>query len=385
MNSAQRLRATYEFEPVDHLFRRDMYFWEDAIARWQREGMPADADQDALFGFDPPGSVDIGMLGWCEPAFAPPMEEKLIEETDEYQIVRDNAGRTVKFFRGRRDGFMPTYLKHAVENERDWHENIFPLLSPSTPARWEDYSETITGYDHHTALQSQSFANKIAQLKTADAEGMMITLNCIGGYMYLRSLVGPEEICLMFLDNPSLIHKMMQAWLDLADAVSARVQQHVEIDEAFLSEDICYNHGLLISPDMVREFLFPEYRQLLANIRSRQKHKRLFLQIDTDGNCAAAIELYLEIGMDVMEPFEIAAGNDIIAIGEKYPNLGIRGGIDKRVLAIGPEAIDAYLQRVIPYMVKRGGFIPTCDHGVPHDVSYADYLHYRRTLMELDH
>jgi len=186
------------------------------------------------------------------------------------------------------------------------------------------------------------------------------------------------------MDNPALIHKMMQQWLELADAVTTRVQQHVEIDELFLAEDISYNHGLLISPDMIREFLFPYYSQLIANIRSRQKNKRLFIQIDTDGFLGDTIDLYLEIGMDVMSPFEIAAGNDVVQIAKKYPNLVMCGGIDKRVLADGKEAIDDYLGRVIPLMVKRGGYIPTCDHGVPDNVSYENYMYYRKRMMQLD-
>ena len=48
------------------------------------------------------------------------------------------------------------------------------------------------------------------------------------------------------------------------------------------------------------------------------------------------------------------------------------GGIDKRVLAAGKDAIDDYLERIIPAMVERGGYIPTCDHGVPDDVSLRE-------------
>ncbi|MFA7232862.1 MAG: hypothetical protein WC076_01995 [Terrimicrobiaceae bacterium] len=32
---------------------------------------------------------------------------------------------------------------------------------------------------------------------------------------------------------------------------------------------------------------------------------------------------------------------------------------------------------------ERGGYIPTCDHGVPADVTLANYLHYRRRCVEL--
>jgi uroporphyrinogen decarboxylase len=189
----------------------------------------------------------------------------------------------------------------------------------------------------------------------------------------------------MVVDNPGLVHKMMQAWLELAEVVVSRVQSRVELDQFFIGEDICYNHGLLISPDMVRQFLFPYYRQLLTNIRSRQHNKRLFFHLDTDGNVAEAIDLYREIGMDVMSPFEVAAGNDVLAIARDYPELVMLGGIDKRVLAEGREAIDRYLDALIPPMVERGGYVPMCDHGVPDNVSYDSYMHYRERMMELDH
>jgi len=189
----------------------------------------------------------------------------------------------------------------------------------------------------------------------------------------------------MLIDNPALVHAMMRAWLELADAVAARAQSVAEIDSVFLAEDICYNHGLLISPDMVREFLFPYYQQLLANVRGRQKAKRVCFQIDTDGNYREMIDLYRSIGMDALTPFEVAAGNDVVAVAGKYPDLVMLGGIDKRVLAAGPEAIDDYLKRLLPFMVRRGGYIPTCDHGVPNNVSFASYMHYRKRMLEWDH
>ena len=47
--------------------------------------------------------------------------------------------------------------------------------------------------------------------------------------------------------------------------------------------------------------------------------------------------------------------------------------------------IDREVERVIPTMRARGGYIPTCDHGVPDNVTYESYRHYRRRLCELDH
>ena len=366
MNAPQRTRATYAFQPVDRLVRREFYIWPEAIQRWKTEGMAHDADPGELFGWDPPAEVGVGNLGWTAPPLVPAFDSEVIESADDYEIVRDDAGRLVKCFQGKRHGFMPTYLKHAVTGDDDWQRDVAPRLAVDTPGRMQAVDETV------------------AQRAEDVAAGRVLLLNGIGGYMYLRSLVGPEEICYLFLDNPDLVHRMMQAWLELFDAVAARAQRTLAIDGVFLAEDIAYNHGLLISPEMVREFLFPYYRQLLDNVRRRQQPD-VMLMVDTDGNCDEAIPLHREIGLHVMCPFEVAAGNDVVAQGRQYPDLVLTGGIDKRVLAAGPDAIDRHLEAIVPAMVRRGGYIPTCDHGVPDDVSFANYMHYRKRMMEIDH
>ena len=213
---------------------------------------------------------------------------------------------------------------------------------------------------------------------------MFVVQNLVGGYMYLRSLMGPEELLYLFYDDPELIHACMRQWFTLADSIIARHQQQLSIDELFIDEDICYNHGPLISPDMIREFLLPYYQQLLTNMRRRRldPNRPIGFQVDTDGLCDPVIDLYRSLGMTQMSPFEVAAGCDVIRTGQQYPDLKISGGVDKRVLAQGPRAIDEMVDRIFPVMQKRGGFLPTCDHGVPEEVSLQNYLYYRKRCLE---
>jgi hypothetical protein len=226
---------------------------------------------------------------------------------------------------------------------------------------------------------------RMARAKAAAAQGLMIVQNVIGAYMYLRSLVGPEELLYLVHDDPELLHEAMRTWFTLANAVITRHQQHVTIDEIFFGEDICFNHGPLISPAMMREFILPYYAELIARLRTRQLDptRHLYIQIDTDGYADPVIPVYQEIGMDVMSPFEVASGCDVVAAGRQYPKLVISGGVDKRELAKGRAAIYAMVERIFPVMRERGGFCPTCDHGVPPEVSLDDYRHYRKRCLEL--
>ena len=135
---------------------------------------------------------------------------------------------------------------------------------------------------------------------------------------------------------------------------------------------------------MIHEFLFPYYQQLISNAKSRQldKNRTLHIQIDTDGNAIHVIDFYKEIGMDYMSPFEVASGSDVVAIAKKYPDLLMRGSIDKRILAKGKDDIDKEIERIMPFMKKRGGYIPTCYHGVPEEVSFENYMHFRKRMLE---
>jgi len=365
---ARKLRDTYERVPGAPLYQREFGYMEGTLDRWRAEGLASDADLAEVFGFDPPGKHDLRELGWCEAGFCPPFEEEVIEDRGQHEVYRDFAGRHVLAFRGRRNGFMPEYVDHPVKDMKTWEENCKWRMDPSTPQRWEDFSE------------------RTASAKSAAGAGWIVSQGLVGGYMYLRSLIGPEGLLYAFYDMPDVVHACMRTWLELADAVIARHQEQVTLDELFLAEDICYNHGPLVSPDMMKQFLLPYYEQLVANVKSRQidRERHLFVQIDTDGYAPPTIPVYQEsIGMDVMSPFEVASGCDVVEIGRQWSGLVILGGIDKRVLAKGPAAIDVMAERILPAMRARGGYVPTCDHSVPSEVSLADYLHYRKRCLQL--
>ena len=365
---AGKMRDFYEMKSGAPVYQKEFGFY--VLDRWKAEGHISsttdDAELTALFGFDPPGKYQLGNLGWCEAGFSPIFEQKVLETEGDYELVQDFAGRALKCFKGRRNGFMPEYVDHPVKDEKSWEEKCLWRMDPGSPER------------------QPGIIKAIAEAKAAAAEGQIICANLVGGYMYLRSLIGPVELLYLFYDNPALVHRCMEAWFSLADTVYAQMQKEIVFDEFFLGEDICYNHGLLISEDMVREFLFPYYSQLYSNIKRRQldKTRKLHFQVDTDGFSDPAIPLYSELGLDYLSPFEAASGCDVVRTGREYPELLIHGGFDKRILAAGKDAIDREVDRIMPVMAKRGGYIPTCDHGVPEEVSFENYLHYRKRMLE---
>ncbi|QUI23919.1 hypothetical protein HZI73_17190 [Vallitalea pronyensis] len=361
---ARKLRNVYEGTPDAPFFQQEFGFY--CLDRWKKEGLPTDKTLDEIFGYDESGCHTLNGLGWCTPEFMPMFEEKVLEDRGEHEVAQDFAGRHVLYFKGRREGFMPEYIDHPVKDMYSWEKNCKWRLNPKSKERYIDFDK------------------QIIEAKEAAKTGKIISQRVVGGFMYLRSLIGPTDLLYKFYDAPDLIHECMEAWLTLADTVISKYQEHITLDELYIGEDICYNHGPLISPDMIQAFLFPYYQQLLTNTKKRQidKKRHLFFNVDTDGNALPVIPLYQTLGMDVMNPFEVASGCDVVKIGKQYPELIMSGGIDKRVLAAGKEAIDRHLDYILPTMKKRGGYIPTCDHGVPEEVSLENYLYFRKRCLE---
>jgi uroporphyrinogen decarboxylase len=67
---------------------------------------------------------------------------------------------------------------------------------------------------------------------------------------------------------------------------------------------------------------------------------------------------------------------DPVRIRRKFgKGLRLWGGVDKREIARGPEAIDRHLAALAP-LIEEGGFIPTVDHTVPPDISWDNFRYY---------
>ncbi len=370
LRSVQKMQDFYDLKPDAPIYVKEFgYYVKD---KWIADGIlePDDGTFDydiylrRKFGFDERVIHTLTGLGGCEAGMDPMFEEKILEDRGEYELVQDNAGRSVLYFKGRRNGFMPTYVDHPVKDMDSWERNIKWRMDPSSPGR-----EKHAKWDIEHALQMRNNGGFVCQL-------------VVGGYMYLRSLIGGEELLYMFYDDPELIHECMRTWLELADARMAYYQQFVQYDELLFDEDICYNMGSLISPEMIREFLFPYYQQLIENVKKRNGGRRVRVQLGTDGRVQAVVDLYKSIGVDYFSPCEVASGVDVVQLGKEHPDILISGGIDKRIIAEGGDAIKRHLEYIMPTMRERGGYIPTCDHGVPEEVTIENYLLFRKLLKE---
>jgi hypothetical protein len=130
-------------------------------------------------------------------------------------------------------------------------------------------------------------------------------------------------------DQPDLVHDIMDHLTTLWLSLYERVVAEVRVDHIHIWEDMAGRGGPLISPDMIERFMMPCYDGIIAFAK---RHDVRLVSVDSDGNVQQLVPI-------VVRPFEVQAGNDILAYHREYPELGIIGGIDKRVLSQSPKAV----------------------------------------------
>ncbi|MCL5995453.1 MAG: uroporphyrinogen decarboxylase family protein [Chloroflexi bacterium] len=363
MNERERFLATAQFQPVDRTFLLAPWAWPATVERWRGEGLPEDADLAAYFETDCEQGVPLTMQGPYGPHLHPPLERTVISATAEYSIVRDEEGNCVKLFKNDPMQSMPEWIEYPMKNRQDWESIIQPRLDARVPGRrpdgaaWDQYVELVRNRQSALGVWCGSF------------------------YGWPRSFMGVERISTMFYDDPRLIHDMCEHIADFAIATITPVLEQIEIDFAFIWEDMAGKGGPLCSPATYRRFMLPPLKRVTEVLRA---HGVDNIIVDSDGNNDVLVPLWLEAGVTGLRPFEIAAGCDPVAMRKRYGHsLIIQGGIDKRPLARGRTDIEREVLSKVPWLCLQGGYFPQVDHLVPPDVPLGNYRYYARLMRQV--
>jgi uroporphyrinogen decarboxylase len=250
------------------------------------------------------------------------------------------------------------WVKLPVENRTDW-ENMKQRYDANEPSRLP--------------------ADAIERGKRLKERSWPIVIKFAGPFWQIREWVGFEGLCMMIYDDPELISEMCSFWEAHVMRLMERVFEHVIPDEIYISEDMAYKSFPMVSPEHVKQFFLPVWAKWGEYLKS--KGVKIYA-MDSDGNVDLLIPYWIEAGFNVCDPIEVAAGNDIVEFRKKYgTKMAYRGGVDKREIAKGGEAIEKEIERLMPVIIS-GGFIPGCDHAVPHDISWSNFVYYTKLLAK---
>jgi uroporphyrinogen decarboxylase len=82
---------------------------------------------------------------------------------------------------------------------------------------------------------------------------------------------------------------------------------------------------------------------------------------------------FIEIGVEALNPLEVKAGMDPVALKKKFgKEMVFHGGINA-VLWDNLPAITEEMRKTVPIMKENGGYIFSSDHSVPTSVSLENF------------
>ncbi len=362
MNVRERFLAMCRFEKPDRPIRYEGWgFWPETYARWHTEGLPETVcdhvfSAPAHFGYDPLTWLPIAAAD-VEPGFCPRFDEDVLEETETYVTKRDGAGKTVRIFTDGRST-LPQELEWPVKTLHDY-EDLAWRLDPESPERFTSILDVFI-----------SMANSLGDNNYTTS----YVCGLFGTYRHLMGLVG---MSVAIRRDPALLHTIARRWVELNATMLIKVREKVPMDRVFFWEDMSYKNGPMISPKVFREFMTPYYTQLIDRVKAETDIT--VFSVDSDGNLDILIPLFMETGINMLSPFEVQAGMDIRKVRERYPDLIIFGGLDKRALAEDEAAIRREVMDKVPFMLERRGYIPGLDHWTQPEVSLKNFM----TFLEI--
>ncbi len=207
--------------------------------------------------------------------------------------------------------------------------------------------------------------------------GDKFTFGGIGFSMFERawSLAGMPEVLMAMIMNPDGLHKLLDMICDYNLKVMDIALEY-DLDGFYFGDDWGQQKGLIMGPDLWREFIKPR----MARMYAKAKEKGLFVLQHSCGDVESIFEDLIEIGLDCYQTFQPEIYDNYYGmdkIKEKYgKRLAFWGGIStQQLLPTGtPEEIKAETVKIMKIMGKGGGYIAAPTHALEVDVPPENIL-----------
>lgn len=322
--------------------------WPLTLETWVEQGYPTDEAGEPVppfehFGFDL-APVRNGMD--LEPRRG---EREVIEETDDWIVVRDGAGAAFKRWKTRVS--TPEHVDFRMNCREVWERDYRPFVDHFDPTR----------------LNFDAPREGIERARRSDCFSLMGSAFI---WEYMRHCLGDVNLYTNLLMDPDWIRDFGRVYTDFYKAHLGAVFDEVGPPDGYrMCEDMGYSAGLFASPDVLGNLIFPYFEELVDFFHERGA----LVILHTCGGVTEALDLIAEAGFDGLDPMENKAGCDPFDFAERFGDrLVLKGGLNKRVLESGDfDLIRREAGRLIDGMKSRGArYIFGSDHSISTLVTY---------------
>jgi uroporphyrinogen-III decarboxylase len=324
-------------------------FMPGVYEEWRRQGATEQELDLSAFDWDYVATVDCG--GRTDYRAGLGIGQKcVIMDNDDLLVERDELGRTTKLYK--KAATIPLPLDYPVKDMQSW----------LGIKRFFEFHEGRIDWD------------AVENARKMQASGSLVIAHIPGAFNTPRELMGDENACICYYENPELMHSIIDTVVDTSVQVYERISQKLVIDQVFVGEDLAGKSGPLVGPLQIKQFFKPYFSKVWDLLSSRGT--RIFT-MDTDGNVDAILADLIECGITDMYPMEPAAGMDIVSVRKRFgKRLSLAGGIDKHVLRLGKDDIRRELEYKMQSLMQNGGTEFSLDHRIPNGTPLENYRYY---------
>jgi len=346
MDSRERVKLLLNKQIPDQMGLYESFWPETIRDYWNNQGYPKDQNPEIVFDYDIQGCG-----GWFNSeSFMG--TNCVVEETDEWQVVKDGRGARLKTWK-KKSG-TPEHIGFEVENSEVWKKYREPLLAVNR----ERFGKIK---DHKNNLESARKRGKFS-----------VFANCFV-FELMRATIGDQNFLPSLLVEPDWIRDFCQVYLDMFKAHYEVLFREAGLpDGFFLYEDFGYRNGLFCSPKTMAEMIMPYEKAFVSFL----KDYKLPVLLHTCGDIRKAIPLIIDAGFDCLQPMEAKAGCDVVEIAKTYgTKLSYMGNINVVPLETNdPEQVRG---EIIPKLKKmkemRIPYFYHSDHSVSPRINLKTY------------
>jgi len=338
LTSRERFERMYQHRDADRIPIIDGP-WKETIDRWVSEGMP---DRDYVKHFD------LDRLGWLSADNSPRYEYRVIEETDEYTIYTTQWGTTQRSWKAH--GSTPEFLDFTIKSPDTWAAAKARMAPSDDRIDWKSIKENYPKWA---------------------AEGYWIVGGLWFGFDVVHSwAVGTERVLVAMIEEPEWCFDMFNHYLDVHLKLLDKIwDAGYRFHEVNWPDDMGYKHSQFFSLKVYRELLKPVHKRAI----DWAHNKGIPARLHSCGDINPLLPELIEIGLDAINPLEVKAGMDPVALKAKYGDkLVFHGGINA-ALFDKPDLVIPEIERVVPIMKQNGGYIFSSDHSIPESVSFQNF------------
>lgn len=349
MTTFERMTRMYDHRDADRVPVIDGP-WGTTIERWHREGMPTDVSFVDYFGLDNIAGIGVDN--------SPRYPTRVIEETEDYTIHTTGWGATLKSWK--LHGGVPEFLDFTIKDPDSWAQAKALMQPTRDRIHWDGLKN---GYPKWRE------------------SGAWISAGLWFGFDITHAwVVGTERVLVAMVEQPEWLVDIFNHCLDVDLALLDMVfDEGYHFDEIFWPDDMGYKQNTFFSPAMYRELVKPVHKRACDWAHAKGAKVRLH----SCGYVKPLIPDIIDAGVDMLNPIEVKAGMDPVALKNEFGDrLAFHGGLNA-VLYEKSEQLWAEMRTVIPAMKRNGGYMISSDHSVPETVSLEQFTEFVRLAKEL--